>query len=170
FAPDAEQDWVYITPGSILATVLWLLVSLIFKFYIANFTSYTATYGIIGGAIVLLLWFYVSALAVLAGAEMNAEIEHASPYGKDPGEKKLGEKKRIGTLAERTGQERRRAGTLRPVWGGLNCGVDAELPPTRDVRQPKSRASDWVLGGVVLGEAALMTFAKLRSRFSKVRD
>jgi len=91
FAPDAEQDWAYITPGSLLATVLWLLVSLVFKFYIANFTSYTATYGIIGGAIVLMLWFYVSALAVLIGAEMNAEIEHASPYGKDEGEKVPGQ-------------------------------------------------------------------------------
>jgi membrane protein len=170
FAPDAEQEWIWITPGSIFATFLWLLVSLGFKFYVTNFGSYNATYGAIGGVIVLLLWFYVSALAVLAGAEMNAEIEHASPYGKDPGEKKLGEKKQIGTLAERTWQERKRAGTLRPVWGGLNCGVDAELPPARDVRQPKSRVSDWVLGGVVLGEAALMTYAKLRSRFSKVSD
>ena len=50
--------------------------------------------------IVLLLWFYVSGLAVLVGAEMNAEIEHASPYGKDPGEKNPGEKKKLGSLAE----------------------------------------------------------------------
>jgi membrane protein len=87
FAPDAEQDWAWITPGAIVATVLWLFVSLGFKLYIANFTDYNASYGAVGGVIVLLLWFYVSSLAILVGAEMNAEIEHASPFGKAPGEK-----------------------------------------------------------------------------------
>jgi membrane protein len=82
-APDAEQEWIWITPGSVFATVLWLFISLGFKFYVANFGSYTATYGAIGGVIVTMLWFYVSSLAVLVGAELNAEIEHASPYGKE---------------------------------------------------------------------------------------
>jgi len=77
-APDAEQDWAWITPGSVLATVLWLAISIAFKIYVANFADYNATYGAIGGVIVLLLWFYISGLAVLAGAELNAEIEHAS--------------------------------------------------------------------------------------------
>ena len=98
YAPDAEQEWIWITPGSILATVLWLLISLGFKFYVIHFTSYNATYGAIGGVIVLMLWFYVSALAVLVGAELNAEIEHASPYGKEPGERVPGEKKKIGAV------------------------------------------------------------------------
>ena len=79
YAPDAEQDWIWITPGSVLATLLWLVISLGFKFYVSHFASYNATYGAIGGVIVLMLWFYVSALAVLVGAELNAEIEHASP-------------------------------------------------------------------------------------------
>ena len=130
FAPDAEQDWVWITPGSILATVLWLLVSLGFKFYVANFASYTATYGIIGGVIVLMLWFYVSALAVLIGAEMNAEIEHASPYGKDPGEKVAGEKRKIGAAAERAvDASSKAAGTFKPALSRANCDVDEELLP-----------------------------------------
>ena len=101
YAPDAVQEWIWITPGSLLATTLWLVISLAFKFYVSHFTSYNATYGAIGGVIVLMLWFYVSALAVLVGAELNAEIEHASPYGKDPGEKVAGEKKMIGAVAER---------------------------------------------------------------------
>ena len=50
---------------------------------------------------VLLLWFYLSGVALLIGAELNAEIEHASPYGKSPGEKVPGEKKKIGPAAER---------------------------------------------------------------------
>ena len=168
FAPDAEQDWVWITPGSILATVLWIGISLGFRFYVTNFGSYNATYGTIGGVIVLLLWLYVSALAVLIGAEMNAEIEHASPYGKDPGEKTLGEKKQIGSLAQRSWEERARSGTLRPAWGDRNCGVDAELPPAPVRRPSATRASDWVLSGLVLGQAALLTWTRLRSRFNKV--
>ena len=82
FAPDAEQDWVWLTPGSIVATPLWLVASLGFKYYVANLGNYTETYGAIGGVMVLLLWFYISGLVILIGAEMNAEIEHASPYGK----------------------------------------------------------------------------------------
>jgi membrane protein len=92
FAPDVEQDWVWLTPGSTFATLLWLAASVGFKLYIASFGNYTATYGAIGGVMILMLWFYISGLAILAGAEMNAEIEHASPHGKDKGEKVPGEK------------------------------------------------------------------------------
>jgi membrane protein len=101
FAPDAEQDWVWITPGAVAGTILWVLVSLAFKFYVANFGNYNATYGATGAVIMLLLWFYLSGLAILVGAEMNAEIEHASPYGKDPGEKVPGQRKKIGAAAAR---------------------------------------------------------------------
>jgi membrane protein len=104
--PDAEQDWVWITPGSLLATLLWLIASLAFRFYVTNFADYNATYGSLGGVIVLMLWFYMSSLAILVGAEMNAEIEHASPYGKDPGEKVPGEKRKLGARA-RTAWEQR---------------------------------------------------------------
>ena len=106
FAPDAEQDWVWITPGAVLGTLLWVVVSLLFKLYVANFTDYNATYGAVGGVIVLLLWFYISGLAILVGAELNAEIEHGSPYGKDPGEKVPGQKKKIGAAAARAYKER----------------------------------------------------------------
>jgi membrane protein len=106
FAPDAEQDWVWITPGAVLGTLLWVVVSLVFKFYVANFADYNATYGAVGAVIVLLLWFYISGLAILVGAEMNAEIEHASPHGKEPGEKVPGQKKKIGAAAARAYKER----------------------------------------------------------------
>src|SRR5258708_36698675 len=115
------------TRGSGLAPVLWMLISLGFKFYVSHFTSYNATYGAIGGAIVLMLWFYVSALAVLVGAELNAEIEHASPYGKDPGERVAGEKKTIGMVAERAWSDPQAAGTLKPALTRVNCDVDAGL-------------------------------------------
>jgi len=91
FAPDVEQDWVWITPGSVLATVLWVIVSIALKLYYQLVPNANAAYGTIGGIMVLMLWFYLSGLALLLGAEMNAEIEHASPYGKDPGERVPGE-------------------------------------------------------------------------------
>jgi membrane protein len=169
YAPDAEQEWIWITPGSIIATVLWLLISLAFRFYVVHFTSYTATYGAIGGAILLMLWFYVSALAVLIGAEMNAEIEHASPYGKDPGEKTADEKKKIGAVAERAYEEKKRAGTLKPAIEGPNCDVDNDLLPAGPPVPAQPRLSEWVISGVVLGEVALLAYAKLRSRFNRIR-
>jgi membrane protein len=101
FGPDAEQDWTWISPGAVLGTLLWLIASLAFKVYVANFADYNQTYGSLGGIIVLMLWFYLSGLAILAGAEMNAEIEHASPYGKNPGEKVPGQRKKLGARAAR---------------------------------------------------------------------
>jgi membrane protein len=166
YAPDAEQSWIWITPGSVVATILWLLISLGFKLYIAKFTSYNATYGAIGGVIVLLLWFYVSSLAILVGAELNSEIEHASPYGKDPGEKVPGEKKQIGALAEETYEAKKRAGTLKPAIAQANCDVDNDLAKAGQAPPlpPRPRASDWLLGGVAIAEAAAVAFYKLRSR------
>jgi membrane protein len=105
FGPDAEQDWEWITPGAVLATALWLLASIGFKVYVTRFSDYNATYGSLGGVIVLMLWLYITGIAILTGAEMNAEIEHASPYGKDPGEKAPGEKKKLGAAAARARQE-----------------------------------------------------------------
>jgi membrane protein len=87
FAPDVEQGWTWITPGSACAVLGWLLASLGFAFYVNNFGSYNATYGSIGAVIVLLTWMYVTGLFILIGGEINAEIEHAAPGGKDPGEK-----------------------------------------------------------------------------------
>jgi membrane protein len=77
FAPNRRARWVWITPGSVLATGLWLGSSFAFKLYVANFADYTATYGAIGGAIVTMLWFYVSSIAILIGAELNSVIEAA---------------------------------------------------------------------------------------------
>ena len=168
YAPDAEQEWIWITPGSVLATLLWLIISAGFKFYVTHFTSYNATYGAIGGVIVLMLWFYVSSLAVLIGAELNAEIEHASPYGKDPGEREIGEKKKIGVKAERVWREQQRGGALKPAIARANCDVDVGLPPIGTPAPRPPRASDWILGTLFLGEAAILTYAKLRSRFRRL--
>ena len=77
FAPNRRTQWAWITPGSLLATVLWIATSYVFRYYVTTFGNYTATYGAIGGAIVTMLWFYVSGVALLIGAELNAVIERA---------------------------------------------------------------------------------------------
>jgi membrane protein len=81
YAPDVKKEWIWLTPGSVLATTLWLIASLGFKYYVANWGAYTETYGIIGAVMTLLLWFYLSGLVILVGAEMNVEIEHAGMTG-----------------------------------------------------------------------------------------
>ena len=114
FAPDVQQEWVWLTPGSFFATTLWLAASLGFKYYVANWGNYTETYGLLGAVMILLLWFYISGLVILVGAEMNAEIEHASPHGKDPGEKVAGQKRRIPIRAMRRWIRVRRAHGEKP--------------------------------------------------------
>jgi membrane protein len=115
FGPDAEQDWVWITPGAIAATILWLVVSLLFKLYVANFTDYEGSYGVVGAVIVVLLWFYVSGIAILTGAEVNAEIEHASPHGKGPGEKNAQGRLLIGARAARAFLQRQKESITPPI-------------------------------------------------------
>jgi membrane protein len=67
--------WAWLQVGAAVATVLWLLGSALFSFYVANFGSYNKTYGSVGAIVVLLLWFYLSAYVVILGAELNSEIE-----------------------------------------------------------------------------------------------
>jgi membrane protein len=160
FAPDAEQDLVWITPGSIVATLLWVIASLGLKLYIQFFGHYNETYGTLGGFIVLLTWFYGSGLAILIGAELNAEIEHASPYGKATGEKVPGERKKIGVAAQRDYEERKSRGEV-PVTtfpDDMNCDVDrVEVKP-----QPALKPSDLIIGAAVLAPAAVKIAKEIR--------
>ena len=76
YAPDVKRGrWHEVLPGSLVGITLWIAVSLLFRLYLHFFDSYNATYGSLGAVIVLMLWFYLSGLAVLIGAEVNSEIE-----------------------------------------------------------------------------------------------
>ena len=147
FAPNVDQDFVWLTPGSVLAAVLWLVASVAFRFYVVNFGSYNATYGAIGGVMVLMLWLYLSGLVIIVGAEMNAEIEHASPHGKEPGEKVPGQLKKIGPRAARAFEERKRQGTPVPAVRG----------PRPQRVQPGTAAAR---GGVLLGGLMAAVFGR----------
>ena len=77
-APDLkERRWYWVSPGSVLAVLLWLLVSFAFRLYLHYFNSYSATYGSLGAVIILMLWFYLTGAAVLIGGEVNSEITFA---------------------------------------------------------------------------------------------
>ena len=75
-APNEEQrNWKWVTPGSLLGAMLWLALSGLFALYTSLSDSYNKTYGSIAGGIVLLLWLYYSAFALLFGAELNSELD-----------------------------------------------------------------------------------------------
>jgi len=85
--------WLWVRPGAVVATVLWLLGSMGFSFYVANFGSYNETYGSVGAIVVMLMWLWVSAYVVILGAELNAEIEHQTKRDTTTGrERDLGER------------------------------------------------------------------------------
>jgi membrane protein len=67
--------WKWVTPGSLVATVLWLIASALFSFYVGHLSSYDVTYGPLGAVVGMMMWFWVSAYVVLLGAELNAELE-----------------------------------------------------------------------------------------------
>ncbi|HEY0447292.1 MAG TPA: YihY/virulence factor BrkB family protein [Allosphingosinicella sp.] len=76
YAPNRPNTrWRWLTPGSLAATVLWLLATLGFGFYVANFGNYNATYGSLGAVIVFLTWLYLIAYILLLGGELNSELE-----------------------------------------------------------------------------------------------
>ena len=67
----------WVTPGSLMAVVVWVIASALFAFYVSNFGSYDKTYGTLGGVIALLVWFWISNLAILFGHQLNAERERS---------------------------------------------------------------------------------------------
>lgn len=78
WAPNLRHQWRWITPGSVIAIALWLLVSFGFRLYLHFFNSYSKTYGSMGAVIILMLWFYFTGAAILIGGEVNSNIEAAA--------------------------------------------------------------------------------------------
>ncbi len=114
----------------------------------------------------LLTWLYLSGVAILIGAEVNSEIEHASPYGKDVGEKVAGEKKKIGALAQEDYESRVAAGQppVEPLAEDENCDLDRKLPRTE---QPGVRASDIIIGTAALIPVALKIGHEIREKIAE---
>jgi membrane protein len=94
YAPCRHQaKWEWISPGAGAATILWLIVSAGFAFYVDNYGTYNQTYGSLGAAVILLMWFWLTALIILLGAELNSEMEHQTKKDTTAGkEKEMGQR------------------------------------------------------------------------------
>jgi membrane protein len=77
FAPNRPSSWTWMSPGAVVAVILWLVSSLGFKLYVENFNNFNAAYGSLAAAVVLMLWFYISGAVLLLGAEINSELNKA---------------------------------------------------------------------------------------------
>ncbi len=85
--PNTDQPFRFVTPGAVLAVIVWVLASLGFSWYVSNFASYNATYGALAAVIVLLFYFFISSAILLFGAELNSEVYHQAAEDEEAGER-----------------------------------------------------------------------------------
>ncbi len=146
-APNTDVPFRWVSPGAILFVLAWFVATVGFGFYVANFGAYADTYGALGGVIVLMLWFYITGLVLLVGAELNAVLtKRAAP------EALKSEGRDVKPDEERA---RREHGA-----GTSNGGTPADTPTT-ERQQPPSRTGA-VLGAAVGGAAALRALGRQR--------
>jgi len=144
YAPDRDAArWVWLTPGSLAVTLLWLALTLGFGTYVANFGSYDATYGSLGAVVVLLTWLYLSAYILLMGAELNAELEHQTARDSTTGPEKA-----LGTRGAEA------ADTVAGDPSALAGDVDRpSASPTTEDRAGAASPTAEFIGGRVAGHA-----------------
>jgi len=123
-APSARLPKIqWLSPGAVVALIIWVIASAAFGFYVANFGSYNKTYGTLGGAISLLVWLWITNLAVLFGQELNAEIERGRELTAGlPAERELqleprGKPKDLEAQGEEISREGRFGRSVRPDAG-----------------------------------------------------
>ncbi len=147
--PDVKQRFKFITPGSVVGVIIWLLASWGFSRYVANFGRYDVNYGALGGVIVMLLWMWISSQVIVLGAEINAILEHRSPEGKSAGQKVPGVAPSTATKSEleRSGQHLPGATSFHPA------PPPPAAPPPPQGPTPLLAAVKWAAGltlGLVL--------------------
>jgi membrane protein len=103
YGPSRDKaEWKWVTPGGILAAVLWLVGSMLFSWYVTNFGSYNETYGSLGAVVGFMTWIWLSSIIVLLGAEINAEMEHQTAQDTTAGpDRPMG--RRSATMADHIG-------------------------------------------------------------------
>lgn len=89
FAADRRSaQWRWLRVGTITATLLWMLASVLFSFYVSNFSSYSQSYGSLAGVVIALMWFYLTAITIILGATLNSAIEHHTTVDTTVGERR----------------------------------------------------------------------------------
>ena len=148
YGPDRRHArWTWLTPGSLLAALLWLVLTIGFGIYVANFGNYDATYGSLGTVIVLLTWMYLSSYILLFGAELNSELEHQTAQDSTRGDRPLGE--RGAWVADHVADE----------------GQNKPAPVAASDPAPKSSGSglnDYATGRLATQVSRVVGFEKLR--------
>jgi membrane protein len=106
YAPDRDApQWRWVSPGAVFAVVVWVIASVLFSLYTANFGQYNETYGALGAVVVVMLWLYITAYVVITGAEINAELERQTAMDTTTGRRRrMGERNAYAadTLGEST--------------------------------------------------------------------
>ncbi|MBA3440498.1 MAG: YihY/virulence factor BrkB family protein [Pyrinomonadaceae bacterium] len=178
-APDIhDARWQWITPGAGIGVALWLIASFAFKIYLEYFDSYSATYGSLGAVIVLMLWFYITGVAILIGGEINSEIENAAaeagkPDAKERGEKSPGEKSpaKPGYAKQSRGQadkEKRRAKTTSASVSTRTSEVKrTSATGSHQARTNQSVGQASVERKITVGKIAVVAGAWVLSKFRR---
>ena len=116
YGPDRDKpQWRWVSPGAVVATLLWIVASVGFTIYVTNFNSYDKTYGSLGAVVILLTWLYLSALMVLLGAVINAQSERQTRKDSTEGQPQQ--------MGRRDGARRRHA------WRKQRIGAIDGSPP-----------------------------------------
>jgi membrane protein len=107
YGPSREKaEWRWVSPGSVGAAILWVIASMLFSWYAANFGSYNETYGSLGAVVGFMTWLWISTIVILLGAELNAETEHQTARDSTVGgEKPMGNRR--AAMADTLGEAKR---------------------------------------------------------------
>ncbi|MDQ2696771.1 MAG: YihY/virulence factor BrkB family protein, partial [Pseudomonadota bacterium] len=148
----SKPRWQWVSWGAVAATLLWIVASVGFSFYVANFGSYNETYGSMGAVVILLMWFWITAYIVLLGGELNAEMEHQTARDTtDSGGRPMGQ--RGAYVADTLGESPGNDAAGQPQRDQSDESTQAMPVMTRDVR-PENRSGGETPrpGGVTPGQ------------------
>jgi hypothetical protein len=175
FGPSIRTKFHAITPGAIFAIAFWIALGLTFRFYVNKWGSYDKTYGTVAGAVILLLFFYIDAIVLLVGAEINSEIDFVSVGLPSHPEEKPQEAAAHAApaldpeqeaLARELQAKRRDDLTVSPIGIPKPPAANTGAPPVAPRKAGAGGTNKWLLALATLGVAMLV--GKLRER-SKAR-
>ena len=159
FGPSrADPKWRWVSVGAVAATILWILGTAAFSLYVQNFDDYTETYGTLGGVIMLLTWMWLSAFIVLAGAELNAEIEQQTSEDTTTGAPEpMGQRDAVKADTPPPG------GSVHESDGTRTAGPVGVSTARNDTEVAPSPKSDAIMAIILLG-ASLWKLRKMSAR------